>query len=41
MDVRNKFSTMRVVENWNMKVVEAPLLEIFKVRLNRALGNWI
>ncbi|PKU39076.1 hypothetical protein llap_10621 [Limosa lapponica baueri] len=44
LDIRNKFFTMRVVEHWNRlprEVVEAPSLEIFKVRLDEALGNLV
>ncbi|PKU43855.1 hypothetical protein llap_5827 [Limosa lapponica baueri] len=44
LDIRNKFFTMRVVEHWNRlptEVVEAPSLEIFKVRLDKALGNLV
>ena len=35
---------MRVVKHWKMlprDVVEAPRLEIFKVRLDRALSNMV
>ncbi|KFP17103.1 hypothetical protein Z169_01354, partial [Egretta garzetta] len=44
LDIRRKFFTMRVVKHWNMlprEVVEAPSLETFKARLDRALSNLI
>ncbi|KFQ75858.1 hypothetical protein N337_00074, partial [Phoenicopterus ruber ruber] len=44
LDIRKKFFTMRVVKHWNRlprEVVDAPSLEIFKVRLDGALGNLI
>ncbi|KFP16734.1 hypothetical protein Z169_02338, partial [Egretta garzetta] len=44
LDIRKKFFTMRVVKHWNRlprKVVEAPSLEAFKARLDRALSNLI
>ncbi|KFV60774.1 hypothetical protein N341_12881, partial [Tyto alba] len=44
LDIRKKFFTMRVVKLWNMlprEVVDAPSLETFKVRLDRALSNLI
>jgi len=44
LDIRKKFFTMRVVKHWNglpRKVVEAPSLETFKTRLDRALSNLI
>ncbi|PKU44843.1 hypothetical protein llap_4867 [Limosa lapponica baueri] len=44
LDIRKKFFTMRVVEHWNRlprEVVEAPSLEIFKVKLDEALGNLV
>ncbi|KFP10068.1 hypothetical protein Z169_14690, partial [Egretta garzetta] len=44
LDIRTKFFTMRVVEHWNRlprEVVEAPSLETFKARLDRAVSNLI
>jgi len=44
LDIRNKFFTVRVVKHWHRlprMVVEAPSLETFKVRLDRALSNLI
>ncbi|KFR13181.1 hypothetical protein N306_12386, partial [Opisthocomus hoazin] len=44
LDIRKKFFTMRVVKDWNRlprEVVEAPSLETFKARLDRALSNLI
>jgi len=41
---RKKFFTIRVVRHWNRvlrEVVDAPSLEVFKVRLDRALSNLI
>jgi len=41
-DRRKKFFTVGVVKHWNMlprEVLEAPSLEIFKARLDRALSN--
>ena len=42
MDIRKKFFTVKVVRHWKMlprDVVDAPSLEPFKVRLDRALSN--
>ena len=44
LDRRKTFFTVRVVKHWNRlprDVVEAPSLEIFKTRLDRALSNLI
>ena len=44
MDIRKKLFTMRVVRHWNRlprEVVDAPSLEVFKVRLDGALSNLI
>ncbi|KFP15523.1 hypothetical protein Z169_02562, partial [Egretta garzetta] len=44
LNIRKKFLTMRVVKHWNRlprEVVEAPSLEAFKARLDRALSNLI
>ncbi|KFP15607.1 hypothetical protein Z169_08835, partial [Egretta garzetta] len=44
LDIRKKFFTMRVVKHWNRlprEVVEAPSLEAFQARLDRALSNLI
>ncbi|KFM05028.1 hypothetical protein AS27_15677, partial [Aptenodytes forsteri] len=44
LDIRKKFFTMRVVKHWNRlprEAVDAPSLEVFKVRLDGALSNLI
>ena len=41
-DVRGRFFTTRVVRCWNRllrEAVDAPSLEVFKARLDGALGN--
>ena len=44
LGVRGKFFTRRVVRCWNRlprEVVDAPSLEVFKTRLDEALGNLV
>jgi len=44
LDVREKLFTERVVRCWNSlpgEVVDAPSLEVFKTRLDRALDNLV
>ena len=44
LDVRGKFFTRRVVTSWNRlprEVVDALTLEVFKARLDGAMGNLI
>ena len=44
MDIRGKFFTERVVRCWNRlprEAVDAPSLEVFKARLDGALGRLV
>ncbi|KFQ99110.1 hypothetical protein Y956_03943, partial [Nipponia nippon] len=44
LDIRKKFFTMRVVRHWHRlprEVVDAPALEVFKARWDRALSNLV
>ncbi|KFQ27885.1 hypothetical protein N332_05357, partial [Mesitornis unicolor] len=44
LDIRNKFFTVRVVRHWHRlprEAVDAPSLEVFKARLDRALGTLV
>ena len=44
LDIRRKFFTVRVVRPWNRlprEVVDAPSLEVFKARLDRAWSNLV
>ena len=44
MDVRKKFFKIQAVKHWHRlprEVVDAPFLETFKVRLDRALSTLI
>ena len=44
LDIGKKFFTMRVLKHWHRlrrKIVKAPSLEAFKVKLDRALSNLV
>ncbi|KFV09378.1 hypothetical protein N340_05819, partial [Tauraco erythrolophus] len=44
LDIRKKFFTQRVVRHWNRlprEGVDAPSLEVFKARLDGALGSLV
>ncbi|KGL95321.1 hypothetical protein N301_04199, partial [Charadrius vociferus] len=44
LNIRKKFFTLRVVRHWSRlprEPVEAPSLEVFKARLDVALGNLV
>ncbi|KFO71179.1 hypothetical protein N303_14758, partial [Cuculus canorus] len=44
LDIRKNFFTIRVVRHWNRlprEAVDAPSLEVFKARLDGALGSLI
>jgi len=44
LDIRGKFFTMRVVRCWHRlprKAEDAPSLEVFKARLDGALGSLV
>ncbi|KFQ40211.1 hypothetical protein N332_07050, partial [Mesitornis unicolor] len=44
LDIRKKFFTVRVVRHWHRlprEVVDAPSLEVFKARLDRALSSLV
>ena len=44
LDIRRKFFTQTVVMHWNRlpkEVVDAPSLEVFKARLDVALGSLV
>ncbi|KFV18520.1 hypothetical protein N340_06274, partial [Tauraco erythrolophus] len=44
LDIRKKFFTQRVMRHWNRlprDIVDAPSLEVFKARLDEALGNLV
>ncbi|KFO80343.1 hypothetical protein N303_02124, partial [Cuculus canorus] len=44
LDIRTNFFTMRVVRHWHRlprEAVDAPSLEVFKARLDGALGSLI
>ncbi|KFQ41014.1 hypothetical protein N332_02140, partial [Mesitornis unicolor] len=44
LDIRKKFFIVRVVRHWHRlprEAVDAPSLEVFKARLDRALSNLV
>ncbi|KFZ67303.1 hypothetical protein N338_12318, partial [Podiceps cristatus] len=44
LDIRKKFFTVRVVRHWHRlprDAVDAPSLEVFKARLDRALSSLV
>ena len=44
LDITKKFFPVRLVRHWNRlprEAVEAPSLEVFKARLDGALGNLV
>ncbi|KFQ28205.1 hypothetical protein N332_13973, partial [Mesitornis unicolor] len=44
LDIRKKFFTVKVVRHWHRlprEAVDAPSVEGFKARLDRALGNLV
>ncbi|KFQ39123.1 hypothetical protein N332_10365, partial [Mesitornis unicolor] len=44
LDIMKKFFTVRMVRHWNRlprEAVDAPSLEVFKARLDRALRNLV
>ncbi|KFV08936.1 hypothetical protein N340_12544, partial [Tauraco erythrolophus] len=44
LDLRKKFFTQRVMRHWNRlprEVVDAPSLEVFKARMDEALGSLV
>ncbi|KFQ20089.1 hypothetical protein N332_01879, partial [Mesitornis unicolor] len=44
LDIRKKFFTVRVVRHWHRlprEVVDAPSLEVFKARLDKALSSLV
>ncbi|KGL92601.1 hypothetical protein N301_07811, partial [Charadrius vociferus] len=44
LNIRKKFFTLRVVRHWNRlprEVIDAQSLEVFKARLDVALGNLV
>ncbi|KFQ36109.1 hypothetical protein N332_12316, partial [Mesitornis unicolor] len=44
LEIRRKFFTVRVMRHWHRlprEAVDAPSLEVFKARLDGALGNLV